>query len=178
MTTTDPDQVKNAVAIRAIMHEKAMFSEEQSAEISNEFTRLEVQIATLLLAITGVLWGALDQDPPFLPGSDSLLLLKTCFALTLFFLIGSLTLGLLHLKRTEKFWDEISNRRNIRFERWDAVVKGKDSFAEAVAFQEGTKQGGGVMAYTPRWTWILQSVFLGIAIGLLFILAMVLIVVS
>ncbi|MDO8660042.1 MAG: hypothetical protein Q7K54_05620, partial [Candidatus Parcubacteria bacterium] len=149
--------IQEARDIRLIIHEQEIFSEERSNEAALEFTRLEVQIAVILFGLVGVYLGSLKGTTP---------LVKTAFAVTIFSLIGSLALGLLHLKIIEGFWDGISSKRELRKKEWSKVInKGTStSFENALLFQEGTKMGGSHMVAVPKWTWILQSVLLGISI--------------
>lgn len=152
------EQVKEARDIRCILHERELFAEECSTESALEFTKLEVQIAIVILGIIGVY---LDNFKALLGASS---FLKGVFFVTIFSLIGSLAIGLLHLKILEKFWEKMAARRELRFQEWYLFIINKTTFEEAMAYQEGTKMGAGQMVDVPKWTWILQSVFLGIGI--------------
>src|SRR5271168_373763 len=114
----EKDKIEEAINKRMITHERCLYSEEKSNDVAVEFIRLVVQIAVVMFAIVGVFWNVFDNDltnKSFGNSVATIILIKTAFALILFFLIGSLALGLLHLKRDEKFWDEVSNQRDLRF---------------------------------------------------------------
>lgn len=148
------------------------------AHLADEFTRLEVQIATILFAFSGIFVGLFDESllgfSPF-----GLLSLKFSFALVLFFLILSLAFGLIHIKRKEKFWEEMYGMNVVRYNKWRNVVQNKEiSLKEGEAFHLGTVRDGGLTASTPDWTWILQTITLGIAVLLMFCIALVVIFAS
>lgn len=158
------EKVEEARHLRYILHEKEQYSEERSAEAAIEFSRLEVQVTIVLLGIMGVLGNSINLH-------EFSELRKFCLAFVLFLLVLSLTLGLLHLKVTEQFWDQISLTRAMRFNKWNEVVLRKASFQEALAYQEGTKIGNGTMVRVPEWTWKLQTICLGVAIVILLTIA-------
>lgn len=172
----DQDKIEEAKDIRFIIHEKEQYSEERSNEAALEFSRLEVQVAVVLLGLTGVFWNTYSNDLKY--NIDSINLIKFCFAFVLFLLVCSLALGLLHLKVTEKFWDHISLTRSMRFNKWHEVILKKTTFEEASAYQDGTRIGNSIMVQVPQWTWVLQSVLLGVAIIIILTMAIVFIVVS
>lgn len=99
--------------------------------------------------------------------------MKISFSFALLSLIGSLALGLLHLKSTEKFWDAVLHQRIIRLKQWNRATKNEVSFEQADAYQQGTTLERGSILYSPSWTWIMQTIFLGISILLLYALAIV-----
>ena len=71
------------------------------------------------------------------------------------------------------FWDGILRQRNKRFEGWDLVMKRQLSFEEGVAFQSGTTRSSDGIVTSPRWPWVLQTIFLGVAIFIQLALALV-----
>ncbi len=160
----EKEEIEEAKNIRYIIHEKELYSEERANEASIEFSRLEIQIAVLLLGVIGA-FVKLYLDSM---GSNSI---KVAIISALLLLVGSLVLGLLHLKRSEKFWDDVSLTRELRYSNWQKVIRGDTSYKEAIAFHEGTKVGGGPMISVPTWIWILQSVLLGIAVFIILVLA-------
>ncbi len=174
--TTTPDEKEEAINIRYIIHEKEQYSEARASEASLEFSRLEVQLAIVLLGLTGVFWNMYSSN--LITVIDSENLVKFFFALVLFLLVCSLSLGLLHLKVTEKFWDQVSLVRTMRFQKWGEVISKKISYGEAAAYQEGTKIGNGVMIEVPKWAWILQSTLLGISIIIILVMAIMFIVLN
>ncbi|MEI6480153.1 MAG: hypothetical protein WCO12_01345 [bacterium] len=177
----NPDEkILEAKDMRNIIHERGLYSEERANEASIEFIRLEVQIATLLLGLTGVFWNLYSSNLKgvAIASTAAIILIKIAFSFILFFLVGSLSVGLIQLKRVEKFWDGVSLTRTVRFNKWHDVIAKKTTFEEAHAYHEGTKIEGGAMIQTPKWPWILQSVFLGISITLIFGIAIAFVVVS
>jgi hypothetical protein len=142
-----------------------MAAEQSSSEVSTEFIRLEVQIATILFAIAGFFWSAFGRE-----GSLNFFWVKVAFVLGVFSLILSLLMGLLHLKRVERFWDEMLNQRVSRIDEWRKVVTHEITFKEAEAFHKGTMLNRGLTISAPSWIWILQSIFLGVGIFILFFL--------
>jgi len=158
-------------------HRDITFSGQQSAErrgseLADEFNRLEVQIATILFAFAGFFFSFFTEKAKSF-SFVVLFLLKFIFASSLFFLILSLTMGLLNIKRKEKFWDEVSNQRLVRYKKWMDAVKKQATFEEAEAFHSGTSLGKGIMISSPIWTWVLQTIFLALAIILLFALLLI-----
>lgn len=158
-----------------IAHASELFAERRSSELADEFTRLEVQVAAILIAFGGAyldfLTDKVEQVAAALP--NTFILIKFMYASSIFFLIASLALGLIHIKRKEKFWDEIMNSRLITLKQWIKTTEGAASYEESSAFQKGVGLEKGNVIFTPKWTWILQTVALGIAVFLFFILFLV-----
>jgi len=168
-----PQEIReNTRDIRDIMHSNQLSAEQRTSLLADEFTRLEVQIATVLFAFSGIFWSSFSDNL----GDFSLtaiFVMKISFSFALLSLIGSLTLGLLHLKSAEKFWDTVLHQRIIRLKQWNKVARKEVSFEQADAYHQGTAMEQGSILYSPSWTWIMQSIFLGISILLLYALAMV-----
>ena len=169
----DAEKQSSARDYREICHQNLEFASRRGSELSDEFNRLEVQIATLLFAAAGLFL-------PFFKGNELVTLshggiqmMKLAFALSIFFLGASLICGLLHIKRKEMFWDGILRQRNKRFEGWDLLMKRQLSFEEGVAFQSGTTRSSDGIVTSPRWPWVLQTIFLGVAIFIQLALALV-----
>ncbi|KKW11061.1 MAG: hypothetical protein UY50_C0022G0029 [Parcubacteria group bacterium GW2011_GWA2_49_9] len=169
-------KVENARDTRDMLHKNALFAEERSGEAASEFTRLEVQIATFLFTFSSLFLGS------FIKGLSSfshaeVSAMKWAFACMLFFLIVSLVLGLVHLKRKERFWDEMIHQRIRRWEKWNDASRKRATFEEAEAFHEGAAKGSvsgaSPMVFTPNWTWILQTIFLGLGIVLIFAISLI-----
>lgn len=148
------------------------FSEQRSSELADEFTRLEVQLAGLLLAFSGVFLNEFNER---LGGTASLgvYLLKTIYAVSVFSLVMSLALGLIHIVRKEKFWNEWLLIRMSRWRRWKQTIEKNSGLAEAHAYHDGTSLERSTVVHSPKWTWILQTVCLGIAVGLFFVIFIV-----
>ena len=169
----EKEKIECAKDCRDITHEKILFAERRSSELADEFTKLEVQIATILFAFMGLF---LDSFVKGLTGYSSLgvTMMKITFSFIFFFLIMSLAFGLIHIKRKEKFWDGFIIQRVSRFLKWEEAVKKEITFEQAEAFHKGTAQGNlGAISYSPIWTWLIQTICLGISISLLFVLFLV-----
>ena len=161
-----PDQLALAKEYRDITNENIHFACRRGCELADEFSRLEVQIATILFAFAGLFLKTVDGN------SLTSLNAKIAFATALFFLIASLVMGLLHIKRKEKFWDTGMVERIARFSSWSDTIRKNGDFDQAYAFHMGISKGQGGMISSPLWTWILQTIFLGIAVALLYALAL------
>lgn len=147
-----------------------IFSEQRSAQTSDEFTRLEVQIATILFAFVGLFVKFIDTGFVGLP-DYGVLVVKVMFALMVFGLIASLIFGLIQLKRKELFWNTLMNQRCARIEFWKEVLRGDATVGEALAFQSGSKLGDrALVTGTPEWPWILQTVCLAGSVALMMLL--------
>lgn len=133
---------------------------ERANNISNEFVKLEVQIATILFALIGFFIDAFVGD-----GSLNYLAAKWGLSLAVCSLILSLAMGLLHLKRDEKFLDGITGERIHRFNKWRRAAEGEITLAEAKLFHKGTSVDGKPTVSSPQWPWIVQTVFLGIGVA-------------
>lgn len=175
MVSLTPEQkFEIAKEYRAVAHEGLVHSSKRGSELSDEYTRLEVQIATVLFAFAGVFFGDFVTDSLSMFPPAGVVLVKLIFSMGLGFLLASLVSGLLHMKRKEKFWDEMMYNKVAVFKRWNMEGRGEVTFEEARAFQLGVAQGEERVISSPIWTWVLQTIFLGIGIGLLFILGLVL----
>jgi hypothetical protein len=139
----------------------------RGSELADQFTNLEVQIATILFALAGFFLDSFVNklsiiDNPYHFSIGGILLMKITFALIVFSLIVSLAFGLIHIKRKEKFWDGSFNQKVARLLEWEK------------AFHDGTALGNthGI-SVSPIWTWACQTIFLGLAIVPMFILFLV-----
>lgn len=146
----------------------------RGGELSDEFTRLEVQIATILTAFATLFlsnFANITKEKTF---SDIILFgLKLMFSSSLFFLILSLIMGLLHIKRKEQFWDDAMHMKSVRHKKWLSTIKKENAFEQAMSYHEGTAMERGVVIHSPKWTWILQTICLGIAVIQLFALFLI-----
>src|SRR3989344_7154916 len=162
---SDDERMGNARAFRDISHSNQQFAEQRSEDVSGEFTRLEVQIATILFAFAGFFVTSFTDGKVL-----DVFWMKLMFSFAMAFLLLSLVMGLLQLKRVESFWDERLGQRNLRFREWRKAAKREVTFEEAQAFERGTAMGKGNLIFVPRWAWILQTVFLGCGVTFLFVL--------
>lgn len=165
---TDEDKSADAKSSRDLAHSNQQFAEARSEDASGEFTRLEIQMATFLFAFSGFFAASFQVG-----GALDFAWMKLMFSFSMAFLIISLVMGLLQFKITERFWDERLNQRNLRFHEWKKAVRRKVSFEEAAAFEAGTVLDKGRIVSVPRWAWVLQTIFLGTAVGFLFVLFLV-----
>src|SRR5579862_1991661 len=166
----DPkDILQNARDSRDNSREHMIWAEQRTASVADDFIRLEVQIATILFAFSSLFLNNFNGDVLKTVSFAGLFIMKLAFAVSIFLLIGSLGFGLLYLKRCEQFWDATLRRWAIRAKKWDSVTKDKDqyTFEEAEAYHDGTRLDGGVVLEIPNWTWILQTILLGLAILIL-----------
>ncbi len=161
------DEVQYARDWRAICQEANLFAQRRCAELADEYTKLLVQIAGILLAFTGI---SADDFPTEGPG---LFELQVVYATAISMFVLSLIMGLLHIKRKEKWWDGFVTQRSRRVEGWDQAVNGEKTLKEAQTHMDGTGPGKGQISYSPLWTWIMQTIFLAIGGSLLFILFLV-----
>lgn len=145
---------------KEILFQKQLFAERRGCELADEFTRLEVQIAAILFAFVGLFVDKL---------ANVALLIKSIYITAVFFVILSLVLGLLHLKRKETWWDSVMTKRVTRIDGWDKVMREENtSFEEGLSYDRGVKGGEASVVRSPAWTWILQTISLAIAIALLY----------
>ena len=165
---TDEEKMQNARDFRDISRANKQYAEQRSEDVAGEFARLEVQIATILLAFTGFFVSSFTGD-----GKLDVFWAKLAISIAIASLIFSLVMGLLQLKRVEHFWDEFLSQRLLRFLEWLKVTEKLTTFEEAKAFHRGTALDKGIVVYAPRWPWILQTVFLGSAVIILFVLFLV-----
>ncbi len=163
---SDPEKMSLAKDFMQIGYDGAISAGDHAAEVSTEFIRLEVQIAALLFVLLGFFVG------DFVGNASPLAVFwaKVTLSISVFSLIVSLLMGLLHLKREEMWWDEIVDQRQVRFLEWRKVGVRETSFEQAAAFHRGTSLNKGNVISVPAWTWIMQSIFLGIGITTLFVL--------
>lgn len=152
----------------------------RGSELADQFTSLEVQIATILFAFTGFFLDSfvnklnILQVPTHNFSQGGILLMKITFALIVFCLISSLAFGLIHIKRKEKFWDGFFKQKLSRALEWEKVFTEEKSYEHAKAFHEGTSNGNITAIHvSPMWTWVLQTIFLGLAIIPMFVLFLV-----
>lgn len=159
MAASQEQQLHFAKDYRHFVYEGLSFASRRGHELSDEFMRLEVQIAAILFAFSGIFIG-------FFSGAPSLWM-RSVFASALFFLIASMVAGLFHIKRKERSWDNVVKDRELRFNNWQETIGRNGSFEEARAYEMGISKGIAEVTSPPLWSWILQSVFLGIAAALL-----------
>lgn len=162
---SDTEKLEYARDAARLSYEKGESAESHGTEVANEFIRLEVQVATILFAITSFFAASFSSGGPL-----DIFWVKIMFVIGVFSLILSLLMGLLHLKRAESFWDDVLHQRAVRFQEWTKVVHKKVSFEEGDAFHRGTSLGKGITISVPSWIWVMQSIFLGVGITVLFVL--------
>ncbi len=152
-------------------YQQMVFACRRGCELSDEFNRLEVQIAALLFTFGGAFLAFFGQG---LGPETGVFGMKLTVAVALSSLVISLIVGLLHIKRKEKFWDDVMAANNARWTNWGKLLnKPEVDFDVGVAFHSGVSQGKEGVSASPTWTWVVQTVFLGIGVGLLMILAFV-----
>ena len=162
---SEDEKMDSARSLRDIASDQQQFAEQRSEEMSGEFIRLEVQIATILFAFTSIFANSFVGK-----ASLDIFWYKLGFALAVFSLILSLIMGLLQLKTVESFWDERLKQRNLRFHEWKKAANRETTFELAVAFEQGTRMDNGNLIFIPKWPWVMQTIFLGGGVGILFIL--------
>jgi hypothetical protein len=162
-TVNEDQQLAFAKEFRDISYNDQIVAERGRAELANEFIRLEIQIAAILFGLTSL----------FIPSMPDILGMKVALALTLFTLLLSLVFGLIHLKRKERFWEDTLNQRIKRFRNWDKVLQRELSYEEARGFHNGSAEGRVQISASPMWMWLMQTIFLGVAVVLIFSLALV-----
>jgi len=150
---------------RDLSYEGLSFASRRTGELSDDFARLQVQIAGMLFVFSGLFLGYLGNAP--------ILAMRISFAVALFCLIASLVSGLLHLKKKEFYWNATAKGRGIRLNRWQEATDREGSFEEAFAFHTGATEAIATFKASFPLTWIAQTAFLGIAIAILFALAIV-----
>lgn len=165
MAPNNDQQAYLAKDYRHFIYEGLAFASQRGHELSHEFMRLEVQIAAMLFAFSGLFLGFLANVPS--------LWMRSAFVVALFFLIASIVAGLSHIKRKEKSWDNVVKDRELRFDKWQETVGRDGSFEEARAYDMGVSKGIKEVTSPPHWSWIFQSIFLGIAAAILFAIALV-----
>lgn len=162
---TPEEKMQEARDSRDIFRDGRQFAEQRSEEVADEFIRLEVQISALIFTVTGFIVSSFVKG-----GSLDGFWMKLAICVALISLVLSLVMGMLQLKRVEWFWDFFLRQRDLRFREWRKVARKETTFEEAMAFERGTALERGNIILTPRWGWILQTVFLGIGVGILLIL--------
>ena len=159
---------------REISNDEVMFDQRRGSDISDNFTSLEVQVAAILFAFCGIFVDKFTSTAsagtvatfnfsPIVGG-----IIKFGFAAGVLMLIISFALGLLTLPRKEKFWKTRMERHLAQFRNWNEASRRGKTFEQAREFHAGTVAGMPDIEGTPLWTWILQSITLGIAVLLLF----------
>ena len=141
------------------------FAQARCAELADEYTRLEVQIAAIILAFIGVL---VDKMPTGY--SFGALFSKGLFTFVLVMIMASLIVGLLHIKRKEWWWHNHVVSRAARRTVWGKTLTEDGSFQMAKSFQSGTDMGSDNVSASPTWSWVLQTVLLALGVGGLFVL--------
>lgn len=170
---SEKDKIEQAKGMREMLFHTVQFSERRSSELADEFTRLEVQIATVLIAFSAVFVSSFSDAANQALSGSILILMKSSYALSIFFLIGSLATGLLHLKRKEKFWDDlIKSGANLK-KNWNDVMRGTKTYEQASSYHSGVAELNPSVLFSPLWTWVIQTICLGLAILLLFSIFMI-----
>lgn len=149
------------------------WTEQRSITIGDEFIRLEVQIATILFTFSSFFLNKFNNKYLDFASSETLLVMRLAFALSLISLLISLTFGLLHIKTRERFCDQILKQRVLRHRKWTEALEKDTTFKEALAYEDGSKLGPGITVAEPAWTWILQSVCLAVGVVGLLTLALI-----
>lgn len=157
--------------------EDMLFAQRRTSELHDQFTSLEVQIATVLLAFAAIF---LEDFSTRIEGLDIVLVivLKLMYIASVLSLVASLGLGLVHLLRKERFWDEHMAVRLARLKNLGQYLTKKKSYEETLAYDEGTSACKPDIVRSPKWTWILQTVALFFAVGLIVALFSVLLFVG
>jgi len=163
----DKEKVQYARDWRDISFETANMSIKRAAELESEYTRLEVQIAVILFAFSGIFVDKFDTLSGKVPISIDLLV-RPAYGLGVIMLLVSLTMGLLHLKNTAKWWLGFLQMRDARMNKWNEVIAGSCTYEEALAFHKGASLGRTGIAESPSWTWVTQTICLGVAVVLFF----------
>lgn len=150
------------------------WAEQRSITVGDEFIRLEVQIAAILLTFSSLFLDNFNKQELGIESNAVFLGMRLTFALSLSFLLISLAFGLLHLKTREKFCDKVLEQRVRRHKKWREVLENEETtFREALAFEEGSSLGNSATIEEPSWTWILQTVCLSLGVLGLFALSIV-----
>lgn len=135
-------------------------SENRLNDASDEFAKLEVQIAAILFALVAFFVQRLSSSASFE--------LKITFSVGVCFLLISLILGLFYLKREGLFWRKWLAIRNKLYINWDKVLKKEITFKEAQAYSAGiTGKNEEDLDSSPNWPWVLQSITLGLALAII-----------
>lgn len=169
---------QTALCYREMYAHNLAFSEAREGELADEFTRLEVQIAVVLIAFEGVFIESIGQKlSDIISSLEAIFVLKFFYATSIASLLLSLILGLILIKRKEHFWGAAGNVRNLNLRQWIKVINGEQTYQQAKSYQEGTNLGVSRQV-SPAWAWILQTIFLGVAVSLFFVIFLVLVFLS
>lgn len=163
--------IQTARDIRNNTHTDLTVAVQRTCELSDEFARLEVQIATILFAFASLFINT--ETLKYLSTSSYGGQMKFAFAFALAFLLLSLVFGMIHIKRRDMFWLQTLGQRILRFDKWSDAAQGVTSFEEAQAFHIGTNLNQGLFLKTPDWPWVLQTICLAISVAILYVLALV-----
>ncbi len=158
-------QLQFAKDYRHFVYESLSFATRRGDDLSYDFMRLEIQVAAVLFAFSGLFIGLFAGAPG--------LVIRSAFAIALFCLVASMVAGLFHIKRKEKSWSVAVKDRELRFNKWQEAIGRNGNFDEARAYDEGISRGITEVTSPPLWSWILQSAFLGVATLILFVLVVV-----
>ncbi len=165
------EKLQEARDMRDSIQANALWAEQRSASIADEYIRLQVQIATIIFAFGSLFLDNFTPDKLVKFNADGIFTLKLAFAVSMSSLAISLAFGLFYLKVNEDFWDAMLRQRIIRFKKWDKAARRETTFEEAHAYHEGSGLERGNTVPAPQWPWKLQTIFLALAITILFILA-------
>ena len=146
MAVTQDQQLHFAKDYRHFVYEGLSFASQRGHELSHEFMRLEVQIAAVLFAFSGLFLGFFASLPS--------LWIRSALAATLFFLIASMVSGLFHIKRKERSWDDVVKDRELKFNKWQETIGRGGSFEEARAYEAGISKGITEVTSPPLWSWV------------------------
>lgn len=164
---TPQQQLEFAQSWRQISLEHEQFATQRIGDMEDQFVGLQVQIAAILVAFSQVFIGNFSQQT-----FHSIItrgILKTAFAIGVFFLIASLGFGLVQLRRRGMFWNKYMRRYLSQFNNWNAASRKDIDYDKARAFHKGTVDGEPDIDQTPKWPWVLQSICLAVAITVLFV---------
>lgn len=168
--SVESKQYQVALCYRELFANSLASSEGREGELADEFTRLEVQIAAVLIAFEGIFIESIGRGlDKIVASQEAIFVLKFFYATSITLLLLSLILGLILIKRKEQFWKDAANVRSLNLREWTKMISGERTYDQAVAYQEGTKLGE-VRRNSPAWTWILQTIFLGVAVSLFFVI--------
>lgn len=169
---SDTEKMENASQFRDTMFQGVQVAEGRTESVADDFVKLEVTIATLMLGFSSFFLTFFSPSAIDVP-TLGLILMKVSFSIGMILLFASLSCGLMYLKTAQSFWNDVLNQRFIRFKMWNKVPKREATFEQALAYHDGTTLEKGNITEVPKWTWILQTVFLGIALAIFVTLVMV-----
>lgn len=174
---TDEEKRKYAMERREFLFGEMMFAQGRTSELSDQIISLEVQIAVVLLAFTQFFSDSIFKRLDVIDHTLKLAL-KFTYLASVSCLVISLALGLIHLFRKEKFWDEQMAIRIARLRNWGRFIRREQPYEQAIAYDEGVNANKGDISRTPKWTWILQTTVLSLAIILIFLMFSILLFVE